>query len=129
MHVPERGEDHFEVGADVVGCECDKLASTPKHLPKEVVGVVGVGEADGEPDLVVVVEIPLEEEHGRRAPRAAEVAVALHEEELRKFPCAPPPRYRPHADLVLHDHARRVLALRGDPRETVGWAVVVHGGS
>jgi hypothetical protein len=45
----------MEIGEDVIGCECDELASTQKHLPKKVESVVGVGEADGEPDLVFTV--------------------------------------------------------------------------
>lgn len=49
MHTVVGGEEVVEVFDDVVGCECDKFASTPKHLAEEVVRIKFVGEGDGEP--------------------------------------------------------------------------------
>jgi hypothetical protein len=35
VHAVHGGEDVVEVGEDVVGGECDELASTPEHLAEE----------------------------------------------------------------------------------------------
>jgi hypothetical protein len=39
VHAVHGGEDVVEVGEDIVGGECDELASTLVHLAEEVVGV------------------------------------------------------------------------------------------
>jgi hypothetical protein len=39
VHVSGAGEDGVEVGEDVVGRECDELAPTPEHTPKELESV------------------------------------------------------------------------------------------
>ena len=88
------GEDVVHVGEDVVCCERDKLASTPKNTPEEVVGIEVVGEPHNEADGIPIVGELLHAEHHRRTP--GEVAVAGGEEELGELPCTPPPRDRPH---------------------------------
>ena len=76
------GEDGVEVGVDVVVCECDELAPTPKHLPEEMEGVEPIPEGDEQADDAagVAVVVVLEPEHAGRA--RGEVFVAGREEEL-----------------------------------------------
>ena len=89
MHTVAGGEDAVEVCEDVVGCECDEFASTPKHLAEEVVRIKSVGEGDGEPyrRRPGVWTHFIQSEHHRRARR--EVGEARTEEPLGKPPCTP----------------------------------------
>ena len=49
MHDIAVGEDHIHICEDVVGCECDELAPTPKHLPEQVERIEPVVEGGDEP--------------------------------------------------------------------------------
>ena len=126
VHVARGGEDGMEVGEDVVVCEGDELASRPKHLPKEKVGVEVVPEGDEEADDAagVPVDVVLQSVHPGRALR--EVLVAGVEKELRELPRAPPPRDGPNTKPVLDDDTGRVAPLRHGGRALVRRAVELH---
>ena len=90
MHAVGGGEDAVQVGEDVVGCECDELAPTPKHLAEQIVGIEPVGEVGDEPlrQRVGVGTQFLEGEHDGRA--RWEVGKARTEEAVCKLTTTPP---------------------------------------
>lgn len=128
MHAVFTWEDGLVVGVDVVDGEGDELAAAPEDLPEEVVGVEGVGESHREQheDDAVPVAGLVDVVHGLRARWEAEVGIAGVEEGAGELDRPPPPRHRPHAEGVLHEHARRVAPLRHDRRAGEGGSVVLH---
>ena len=89
MHTIAGGEDAVEVCEDVVGCECDEFASTPKHLAEEVVRIKSDGEGDGEPyrRRPGVWTHFIQSEHHQQARR--EVGEARMEEALGQITASP----------------------------------------
>ena len=91
MHPVAGGEDAVDVGVDVEGGERDVLASTPKDLPEEEVGVETVGEVGDQRSrrTTRVGSVLFNMEHDRGA--RWEVGVAGLEKELGKLSRSPPP--------------------------------------